>query len=465
MNRGHGWAIQLGGSGVCADSIDRSGADVKSGPALFWLGVYSLLVLAPLVLAFSGTVPASGGFAWDFAMALGFAGVAMVGVQFVLTARFKRLAAPFGIDIVYYVHRYLAVVLLVLVLGHVVIVGWVDPDSVGPLDPRVAPGYMTVGRIALAALLLVTLTSLWRKRLRIEYDVWRHLHAGLAVLALVAAVAHVAGSGHSLDTPFKRIAWLVLALVWLLPFIHVRMLRPLRLLRRPYRIESVQPEHGRAVTITVVPDGHAGFDYRAGQFAWLTVRASPFALREHPFSFSSSPSQPGRLAFTIKALGDFTAGLGDLRPGERAHVDGPYGAFGYGRHPHAPGYGFIAGGVGIAPIISMLHDLADRGDRRPLALIYCNRVWDNVIFREQLDALAVRLDLRVCHVLGEPPEQWTGERGLLDDGIVARHLPEGAARWHYFVCGPTPMIRIAERALSARAVPLRRIHSELFDLA
>lgn len=431
----------------------------------FWLGLYLALVLAPLLLAFSAPRPPPAGFGWDFAMALGYAGVAMMGVQFVLTARFKRLTAPFGIDIVYYFHRYLALVLVALLLAHAGLAGRLDPGAVGPLDPRYGPWPMTVGRVALVLLLALVIVSLWRKRLGIEYDRWRLVHAVLAVLALGLAVAHVEGAAGYLDDGRKRAAWTALALLWLLPFVHVRLLRPLRLYRRPYRVTAVKREHGRSFTVTVVPEGHAGFAYRPGQFAWLSLRASPFALREHPFSFSSSPSPSGELAFTVKALGDFTSGLGDLQTGERAFVDGPYGAFGCDFHPHARGYGFVAGGVGIAPIMSMLRALADRGDRRPLALIYCNRVWEHVIFREQLAALATRLDLRLVHVLGEPPPDWEGERGLLTPDILARYFPPECRDWHYFVCGPTPMLRIAERGLHGLGVPRRRVHSEIFDIA
>lgn len=420
-------------------------------------------MLAPLALVFIG---ARGiGFWWDLAMALGYAGVAMMGVQFVLTARFKRACAPYGIDLIYYLHRYLALVALGLILGHAVIAGLDNPAALAGFDLRRLPGYLWLGLAALGVLIALIVVSLWRKRLRIDYDHWRFWHGLVAVTALLLAVAHVHGAVGHFSGSGLRIAWTALALVWLLPLLHVRVLRPLRLQRRPYRVLRVEREHGRTHSLYLAPDGHAGFDYQPGQFAWLSLRASPFALREHPFSFASSPTRPGELSFAIKALGDFTATLGEIQPGEIAYVDGPYGAFSCDRHRQAAGYGFIAGGVGIAPIMSMLRTLADRGEVRPLALIYCNRVWEHVVFREELQALAGRLDLRLVHVLGEPPPTWDGERGLLTQAILERHLPPHRGDWHYFVCGPTPMLRIAERGLGALGVPLRRVHSELFDLA
>lgn len=55
-------------------------------PALFWCSVYLVLVLAPLLVLVLGEVPPSSGFWWDFSMALGFAGMSMMGVQFLLNS-------------------------------------------------------------------------------------------------------------------------------------------------------------------------------------------------------------------------------------------------------------------------------------------------------------------------------------------------------------------------------------------
>lgn len=430
-----------------------------------WIFAYLLFVTGPLLVLVLGSVPPSRGFAWDFAMALGYAAMGMLGVQFALTARFRRMTAPFGIDVVYYFHRWLGAFAVGLVVLHWVLIAVADPDALAPLDPRHAPRYLTAGRCAFLALAILLATSLWRRALRIEYDRWRRLHALLAVLGFLAALAHIQGAGRYLQLPAQRSLWLGATLAWIALVVYVRVWRPWRLSRTPYRVVDVRRERGRSVTLTLEPDGHAGFAYQPGQFAWLTLRASPFAMREHPFSMSSTPTQPGRVAFTVKALGDFMRTLADVRQGERAYVDGPHGSFSVDRHPAAAGFVFVAGGVGIAPVVSMLRALADRGDPRPTYLFYGNRTREGTLFLEELDALAQRGTLQVVHVLTEPPPDWSGERGFVTADVLNRHLPRARTRYIWFVCGPNPMIRLAERSLAALGVSARRIHSEIFDLA
>jgi predicted ferric reductase len=440
---------------------------------LVWLGVYLVAVTLPLFALLPGSVAAAGrGFVWDFAMALGYAGLAMLGVQFALTARFRKATAPFGIDIVYYFHRYLAVFALAIVVAHYAILRIDNPAALGAADPRLAPAYMTAGRVSLVLFTLVVALSLARRVLRFDYDPWRLTHALLATCAFALAVWHLLGAGRYLDTAWKQGLWAAYGVFWVALIGYVRVLRPWRVARRPWRVTDVRPEPGRVWTLVLEPEPHRAGDAAAalrfspGQFAWLTLRASPFAMREHPFSIASSAERPQRIELSIKELGDFTSTIKDIRPGETAWLDAPYGTFGIDEHPHAEGYVFVAGGIGIAPIISMLRTLADRGDARPLLLFYGNRVWDRVAFRDELDRLAGQLNLRVVHVLIEPPADWQGERGFITPAVLAQHLPAGQAqraRLEYFMCGPTPMTTGVERALGALGVPAARVHSEIFD--
>lgn len=435
--------------------------------AALWVGIYLALVVAPLVVLLIGPMPPGVGFWWDLSMAFGFSGIAMIGVQFALTARFKRASAPFGLDVIYLFHRHLAIIALLLILAHFAILWFGYQDALGTIDPREARWELTMGRVALVMFALAVVTSLWRKRLRLEYGLWRFSHVVLATLGFAAAVSHIVGVGTYTDAPGKRSLWLAITLFWILLVVWVRVAKPWTQLRRPYRIAEVRPERGKAWTLAIEPDGHPGVRrFMPGQFAWLTLRSSPFRLREHPFSISSAPETLPRLEFTIKELGDFTSTIGEMKPGEPAYLDGPYGVFSIDRHRRAPGFGFVVGGVGITPVMSMLHAMAERGDRRPAWLFYGSPTWEDAIFREELDRLSGALDLKLVHVLERPPEDWAGETGFLTQEILDRHLPKDErADLRYFLCGPPPMVEAAEAGLRAIGVPLDRLETEIFDLA
>lgn len=431
----------------------------------WWPAAYLALITLPVAALLLGARPPGGGFWWDLALAMGYVALAMIGAQFALTARFKRAAAPFGIDLVYRFHHYLSAVILLLLAAHAALLFGKYPEAAGRGSAGSLQAHIVAGWVALLALLVLAVTSIWRKRLRIDYDLWRRAHVVLAVLALTAAAWHVHGSGSYLQTPFKCSLWIALVAFYLGLAVYVRLVRPARLLQRPWRVLSVQRERGRSWTLALEACDGRVFSYCAGQFAWVTFRASPFAMREHPFSISSAPTRAGPLQITVKALGDFTAQIGDIRPGELAYVDGPYGAFTADRLQSAAGLVFIAGGAGIAPIICMLRTLADRGDTRPLWLFYGNGHWQDVVFREELAQLAAQLRLELVHVLSNPPDDWRGERGLIDRALLVRHLPAQPQALEYLLCGPAPMMHTAERHLRALGVPSARLHTELFDLA
>jgi predicted ferric reductase len=234
------------------------------------------------------------------------------------------------------------------------------------------------------------------------------------------------------------------------------------MLRRPYRIFEVRKERGDTSTLVMQPDGHPGFRFGPGQFAWLTVWGTPFKITAHPFSFSSSAAvTDGSVEMTIRNLGDFTSKINKVLVGKRVYLDGPYGAFTIG-HP-ADMHVLIAGGIGITPMMSMIRTLADRRDTRPVILLYGNEDWESITFREELEELKARLDLTVIHVLTNPSDDWTGERGFITAEVFKRHLPQPYAGHQYFICGPNVMMDAIEKALGELHVPLSKYHSERYS--
>jgi predicted ferric reductase len=420
-------------------------------------------VLAPLVVLLAGTPPAVRGFWREFSAALGYAGMAMVGIQFALTARFRHATAPFGIDIIYYFHRTVSLMAAAIIAAHVVILFIIEPRNLVLLNVATAPWRARAAVTAALALGALLITSLFRRKFNIGYEIWRRWHGILAVCTTLLALVHIELVSHYIETPWKRALWTVYSLSWAGLLVQVRLVRPWSQLRHPYVVESLSRERGNAWTVMVRPDGHQGFRFQPGQFAWLTAWVSPFAVEEHPFSFSTSAERPGRFGFTIKELGDFTRRIRDLRPGQKVFLDGPFGAFSVDRHP-ASGYVFLAGGVGITPIMSMLTTLADRRDGRPLHLFYANRSWEDIIFREEIEALQTRLQLTVVHVLEAPSADWAGEQGFITRQVLDRRLPARRRGLEYFLCGPDPMRTAVEKSLYGIGIPLSKVHAEQFNL-
>lgn len=428
-----------------------------------WIGVYLVLVLIPLLILLIRPVPGGNGFWWDFSLALGFAATTMMGVTFALTARFQYATEPFGIDIVYYIHRRISIIALLFTLLHPVLIFAAEPFMLSMLVPTAMPAHLWAALGSLISLLLLIATSIWRSRLGIEYDRWRLWHIILAVAALSLAIVHIQLVGYYVDAPWKKTLWVLIPASWILFLAYRRLVKPLLIMRRPFRVTDVREERGNAWTLVIEPEGHAGFPFQPGQFAWVSLWHTPFALREHPFSIASSAEHPERLELTIKELGDYTARIGTVKIGERVYLEGPYGAFSIDRQPQA-GYVLIAGGIGVAPFMSILRTMADRRDRRPVQLYYAARNWEGLTFREELANLAERIDLETIVILEDPPTDWQGESGWITPEILARHLPQERIRRFYFVDGPVPMMEAAEQALRELGVPARDIHVELYDL-
>lgn len=430
---------------------------------LFWVALYVSLAALPLGVVLAGSAPPGRGFWIEFGVGLGFVGLAMLWLQFALTARFRGIAASFGVDAMLHFHRQAGLVAFAFVLAHPLILFLARPAYLEYLDPRASLVRALALWALLGSLVLLVGLTLWRRPLGLAYELWRASHGLLALLVVFIGLVHVLRVGYYISDPWKQALWIGLTAVVILLLVHARIVKPLQMRRRPYRVTEVRRERGRTWTVAVEPEGHEGMRFLPGQFAWVTFGGSPFSLQQHPFSFSSS-ALGEKLEFTIKELGDFTSRIGTLEPGTRAFLEGPYGAFTL--DPEAQSAVFIAGGIGITPAVSMLRTLRDRGDRRRLLLVYGNARWENVAFREELEQLEGELDLRVVHVLEEPPAGWEGETGFVDEGVLQRHLPPGdEARTEYFVCGPDAMMDVVETFLLARGVPLGRLHSERFNIA
>jgi predicted ferric reductase len=430
---------------------------------LFWLLLYLSIVLVPVFLMLVPPVPSGRPFWLEFSIALGFVGLTQIGLQFLLIARFKRVTAPYGIDIILRYHRQIAMVAVGAILLHPLIIVIDNPSRLKLLNPLAGNWASRFALLSLAVLVITVISSVFRERLRIDYELWRLMHLVLGVSAIVFAQLHASMAGLYINTAWKQAIWIVMAIVMVGLVLFLRVIKPLLQRSAHWHVVEVRTERGDTHTLALEPDGHDGVRFEPGQFAWIKLAGSPWTLEEHPFSFASSAERRDRIEFGIKALGDFSAAIADVPVGTRAYVDGPHGAFSIDRYP-AAGYVLIAGGVGITPFMSILRTMADRGDPRPVLLFYADKQWDAVAYREELEELQQRMSLHVIYVLEEPDDDWEGETGFVTPELLEKRLPKEDFDRDYMVCGPPAMMDAVHEALLERDVPHARIQLERFAL-
>ncbi|MEQ9607432.1 MAG: ferredoxin reductase family protein [Kiloniellaceae bacterium] len=430
------------------------------------LPLYLRITLAPLVLAHLQGLPPRP-LRDEIASGLAMVAFAILLVEFVLSGRFRVISARMGMDVTMRLHQLLARTALVFVLIHPFLYGtpfnrpmpW-DPS--GQLTLGLDAGSLASGVIAWVALPAFVLMSIFRDQLPYRYEIWRWFH-GLGAAAIAVAVTHhtfVAGR-YSAD-PLLAGFWVLLLVVAFGSLVHTCLIAPLRETARPYHVTSVRKIALKTWELTLRPKKGKPLRFDAGQFAWLNLGHSAFSLEENPFSISSAPSARPDIQFIIKEVGDMTRRLGAVAPGERAFLDGPYGNLTLeGRR--GKGIALIAGGVGIAPLLSVARQLHAEGDHRPVILLYGNRIAEQVVYREELTKYADKPNWQVIHVLSEPPAGWQGETGQLDRDTLSRVFAfDGAGEWLYLACGPAPMLDAVEDALTALDVPGEQIVSERF---
>jgi len=435
-----------------------------------WLLLYTLLVLLPIGLMLVPPVPAGRGFWVEFGVGLGFLGLGLMVLQFALTARFRFVAGSLGLDSMLHFHRQAGLLAFLCVFAHPAILLLADRRFVEFLDPTVNLPRVAALSMALVALLLVVALTLGRAALRIPYQWWRLTHGALALLVILIGLAHTLMVGHYADLAWKRAIWIVLVVAAAALLVATRVAKPLVGARRRWRVESVEPAADRVWRIVLRPVGDGALEFEPGQCVWITFGRLPWSLEQHPFTIVSSSAEPRRLEFLIKALGDFTDGIGRLAPGSETMLEGPYGAFTL-PPPQEPGpIWMIAGGIGITPFLSMLRSMRDRGDRRPAALLYAAPRLGEMAGLETLAELAPALDLRVELVLEAPPDAappFPTHAGRVDlDRLAAFAGGDLAAtRGPWLVCGPEAMMDSIEQGLAQRGVAPSRVHSERYRIA
>jgi predicted ferric reductase len=437
----------------------------RSIAVLVYFAICCVVVLLPLHAAMLADPFAdSRGWLVEFSVALGFVAFTLILLELALVTRLRTLSDAYGTDTLLQFHRGLGIAGGAFLLGHVL--GLLLPSGQWRwLNPFAGSAAMQTGAVAFWSMAILVASSLWRRRLRLPFDLWNRIHRFGTLVLLASSSAHLLLVAGYSATPAVRVVILVLVVLFGSLLVNYALLRPLRLWRRPWQVQANTDIGGDTRLLTVSPVGHAGFRFEPGQFAWLISGRTPYSRQQHPITIASSAESAAGACqeYAIKKLGDWSRDLVPaLAPGSHIWIEGPYGGMTIDRLP-AQGFVLIAGGIGITPMRSILLTLRDRGDRRPCLLFHAANDFSRVVFRDDFAALEQQIDLKVVYVLEHPVGDYDGERGRIDRSMLERHLPAARRHFQYLVCGPNPMMDSVEQLLSDLDIADDRVHSERFN--
>ncbi|MGW5232974.1 ferredoxin reductase family protein [Streptomyces nodosus] len=380
-------------------------------------------------------------------------------------ARVPALERRVGSDRVARWHAMTGRYTLCLVLAHLVLTmggyalqaglgfGGIVGQTVDSVEQLPDMGKAAVGT---GLLLLIGLLSIGPVRRRISYDFWYHVHL-LTYAATYLSFWHQLSTGNEFaGRPEARTAWYVLYGAVTALLLWYRVLTPIRLnLRHRLRVEAVIEEAPGVVSVLITGRKLHRMGAEAGQFFRWRFLSPGMRFSSHPYSLSAAP-RPQMLRITVKAIGDHSSALRELKPGTRVWAEGPYGALTAHRRSRGKVL-LVAGGVGITPMRALFETLP--GASGDLTLLYRANTTQDLALWDELAQIAEERGARLMYAVNSPD----GERPDISADTLRRKLPD-IDRHDVFMCGPPGFAQQVYEALRGAGVPARRIHHESFEM-
>lgn len=203
------------------------------------------------------------------------------------------------------------------------------------------------------------------------------------------------------------------------------------------------------------------FTFLPGQFIMLSFPGEKLAKA---YSIASAPTKKGVIELTIKIESypeeelpkHLTPRLGKIEKGEELTIKGPYGKFVLDETKN--NFCFLAGGTGIAPLMSMIRYCLAQNLNKKITLINSNKTPEHIIYKKELEAIKNKISL-IQTITRPDGYQWSGHKGRISKELLQQYLNPEAM---HYLCGPNEMVKQAKQDLLELKVPQEQIHVELW---
>ncbi|MBO5925938.1 MAG: FAD/NAD(P)-binding protein [Clostridia bacterium] len=223
-------------------------------------------------------------------------------------------------------------------------------------------------------------------------------------------------------------------------------------------ITNVRKDTPDVKTFRVVGlDGKKLFEHMPGQCAMVSIPG----VGEAMFSITSSPTNTEFMEFSIKKCGCLTSWLHQTEEGQQVTVRGPYGnGFPVATEFKGKNMLFIAGGIGLAPLRSVINYIRDnRADYGTVDIVYGSRSMDDLVdFKEIEEEWKNEKDFNVYLTIDREQEGWNGHVGFVPNYVKEVNIPTDRTA---VLCGPPIMIKFTLQALLDLGFDKKQVYTTL----
>ncbi len=376
----------------------------------------------------------------------------LFSISFFLSGRYRFLEDFFGgMNKVYVAHHITGGIAFILLMLHPLflavtraMISWKTAAEFFLPSPDWG---LNFGIISLAVLMLLMVFTYF---IKLKYYIWHFTHKFMGV-AFGFGILHVLLIDSDVSvSPSLKWYLLILAMIGLIVYSQRTLFGSSLVKRFTFTVIAVEQVHPEVWNIRL-RDTSEKFNYLPGQFVFVKFYGQDISDEIHPFTISSSP-EDADLTLTVKKIGDFTAELGKIRPGNTAKIEGPFGRF---FDTEAKNQIWIAGGIGVTPFLSKARSLKNLN--YAVDFYYLVKKQSDAVYLDEILAIAaLEPNFRVCLYDTSVEKRITGE-------IIAQ-MSGSLEKKDIYICGPPPMMASLRQQFNKLGVQNSRIHTEEFQL-
>ncbi len=306
--------------------------------------------------------------------------------------------------------------------------------------------------LAFILFMVIIFTSINLMRKKLKYEFWWYLHLCTYVAILLAFGHQLKFGGDLVNRAFLSF-WYFLYFFAFGNLFFFRVLTPLYVSKKQqYKITRIIPENASVTSIFITGNDLKKLKIKPGQFMIFHFLQKGFWFEAHPFSISKV--EGNELRISVKAVGDFTKRINELKVGTKVIIEGPYGRF---IQEKKEKFLLVAAGIGITPIKALSESLV--AQKKDVVLIYANSNKEDIVFKKELDNLE-KEGCKIIYTVTSDPS-WIKEKRRVDKEFLKEYVSDVKER-EIYLCGPPPFMNGLKKELNKEGI--KNIHFEKFSL-